>query len=49
MLVPYDVTSCCLEGECNEFTGYGFYSDKKKGKKQIAIVLLTGADFLNCR
>jgi transposase len=44
MLVLYDVTSCYLEGECNEFAAHGFNRDKKKGKKQIVIGLLTGAD-----
>ena len=43
-LVLYDVTSSYLEGEFNEFAAYGFDRDKKKGKKQIVIGLLTGAD-----
>lgn len=44
ILVLYDVTSSYLEGEFNEFAAYGFDRDKKKGKKQIVIGLLTGAD-----
>ena len=44
ILVLYDVTSSYLEGQLNEFAAYGFNRDKKKGKKQIVIGLLTGAD-----
>jgi transposase len=44
ILVLYDVTSSYLEGQCNEFAEYGFDRDKKKGKKQIVIGLLTGSD-----
>lgn len=44
VLVLYDVTSSYLEGQCNDFAEYGFDRDKKKGKKQIVIGLLTGAD-----
>ena len=44
ILVLYDVTSSYLEGEFNEFAAHGFDRDKKKGKKQIVIGLLTGAD-----
>jgi transposase len=44
VLVLYDVTSCYLEGECNEFAEFWYDRDKKKGKKQIVIGLLTGAD-----
>jgi transposase len=43
-LVLYDVTSSYLEGEHNELGEYGFNRDKKKGKKQIVIGLLTAAD-----
>ena len=44
ILMLYDVSSCYLEGERNEFAAYGFDRDKKKGKKQIVIGLLTGPD-----
>jgi transposase len=44
VLVLYDVTSSYLEGQCNELAEYGFDRDKKKGKKQIVIGLLTGSD-----
>jgi transposase len=44
LLVLYDVTSSYLEGQCNELAEYGFDRDKKKGKKQIVIGLLTGSD-----
>lgn len=37
----YDVTSSYLEGDKNELAGYGYNRDKKKGKKQIVIGLLT--------
>lgn len=40
-LFLYDVTSSYLEGECNEFGEFGYNRDKKKGKKQIVICLLT--------
>jgi len=44
MLVLYDVTSSYLEGECNELGQFGYCRDKKKGKRQIVIGLLTAAD-----
>ena len=44
MLVLYDVTSAYLEGECNELGRYGYCRDKKKGKKQLVVGLLTSAD-----
>lgn len=44
VLVLYDVTSSYLEGECNELAAYGFDRDKKRGKKQIVIGLLTSDD-----
>jgi transposase len=44
VLVLYDVTSAYLEGECNELGRYGYCRDKKKGKKQIVVGLLTSAD-----
>jgi len=37
----YDVTSSYLEGEQNELAAYGYNRDKKQGKKQIVIGLLT--------
>ncbi len=37
----YDVTSSYLEGEHNELGQYGYNRDKKIGKKQIVIGLLT--------
>ena len=43
-IVLYDVTSSYFEGEHNELAGYGYNRDGKKGKKQIVIGLLTGAD-----
>lgn len=43
-LFLYDVTSSYLEGECNELAEYGYNRDKKKGKKQIVIGLLTASE-----
>ena len=43
-LYLYDVTSSYLEGSCNEMAEYGYNRDKKKGKKQIVIGLLTNAE-----
>ncbi|WP_077076145.1 IS1634 family transposase [Cuniculiplasma divulgatum] len=40
-LYLYDVTSSYLEGEKNEYADWGYNRDKKKGKKQIVIGLLT--------
>ena len=40
----YDVTSSYLEGDCNELGTWGYNRDKKKGKKQIVIGLLTDED-----
>ena len=40
----YDVTSSYLEGEHNELGDYGYNRDKKKGKKQIVIGLMTDVD-----
>jgi transposase len=37
----YDVTSSYFEGEKNELAYYGYNRDKKKGKKQIVIGLMT--------
>ena len=43
-LFLYDVTSSYLEGEHNELAEYGYNRDKKKGKKQIVIGLLTDGE-----
>jgi transposase len=43
-MVLYDVTSSYFEGEHNELADYGYNRDGKRGKKQIVIGLLTGAD-----
>lgn len=40
----YDVTSSYLEGDKNELAAYGYNRDKKKGKKQIVIGLLTDSE-----
>jgi len=40
----YDVTSSYLEGEHNELAQFGYNRDKKQGKKQIVIGLMTDAD-----
>lgn len=40
-LFLYDVTSSYFEGQKNELSAYGYNRDKKKGKKQIVIGLLT--------
>lgn len=40
-LLLYDVTSSYFEGKKNELAEYGYNRDKKKGKKQIVIGLLT--------
>jgi len=45
-LFLYDVTSSYLEGSCNELANWGYNRDKKKGKKQIVVGLLTGPDGL---
>jgi transposase len=37
----YDVTSSYFEGQMNELADYGYNRDKKQGKKQIVIGLLT--------
>jgi len=42
-LFLYDVTSSYLEGEENAYGAYGYNRDKKKGKKQIVVGLLTDA------
>ena len=45
-LFLYDVTSSYLEGVCNEFAGWGYGRDKKRGKMQIVVGLLAGPDGL---
>jgi transposase len=37
----YDVTSSYFEGQQNELAAYGYNRDKKRGKKQIVIGLIT--------
>lgn len=43
-VVLYDVTSSYLEGEQNELAAFGYNRDKKPGKAQIVIGLLTTAE-----
>ncbi len=43
-VVLYDVTSSYLEGACNELAAFGYSRDKKPGKAQIVIGLMTMAD-----
>jgi transposase len=43
-LFLYDVTSSYTEGEKNEYSNFGYNRDKKRGKKQIVIGLLTASD-----
>jgi hypothetical protein len=43
-LFLYAVTSSYLEGECNELGAFGYDRDAKRGKLQIVIGLLTGAE-----
>ena len=43
-LVLYDVTSSYFEGQDNELAAFGYNRDKKRGKKQIVIGLLTLPD-----
>lgn len=40
----YDVTSSYLEGEQNELAAFGYNRDKKRGKMQIVIGLLTDGE-----
>ena len=44
LLYLYDVTSSYLEGGKNEYADFGYNRDKKKGKKQIVVGLLTDED-----
>jgi hypothetical protein len=43
-LFLYDVTSSYLEGEENALADWGYNRDKKKGKKQIVVGLLSSED-----
>jgi transposase len=43
-VVLYDVTSSYFEGECHELAAFGYNRDKKPGKTQIVIGLMTMAD-----
>jgi Transposase DDE domain len=43
-LFLYDVTSSYLEGEKNELGDWGYNRDKKKGKKQVVVGLLSAED-----
>ena len=43
-LVLYDVTSSYVEGQKNELAAYGYNRDKKRGKQQIVIGLMTDPD-----
>ena len=43
-MVLYGVTSSYLEGACNELAAFGYSRDKKPGKAQIVIGLMTMAD-----
>lgn len=45
-LFLYDVTSSYLEGDCNALANFGYNRDKKTGKKQIVVGLLTDPDGL---
>ncbi len=43
-LFLYDVTSSYTEGDKNEYSNFGYNRDKKRGKRQIVIGLLTASD-----
>ena len=43
-VVLYDVTSSYVEGACKELAAFGYSRDKKPGKAQIVIGLMTMAD-----
>jgi len=43
-VVLYDVTSSYFEGECNALAAFGYNRDKKAGKAQIVIGLMTTGD-----
>ena len=44
VLFLYDVTSSYLEGQHNELAAYGYNRDRKQGKLQIVVGLLTDRD-----
>lgn len=44
-LFLYDVTSSYVEEEKNELAEYGYNGDRKKGKKQVVLCLLTDEHF----
>ena len=43
-LFLYDVTSPYLEGRCNAYGAFGYNRDRKRGKRQIVVGLLTDAE-----
>lgn len=43
-LFLYDVTSSYTEGENNEYAAFGYNRDRKRGKKQIVVGLLTDCE-----
>jgi hypothetical protein len=43
-LFLYDVTSTYLEGRCNAYGAFGYNRDRKRGKLQIVMGLLTDAE-----
>jgi hypothetical protein len=43
-LFLYDVTSTYLEGRCNAYGAFGYNRDRKRGKPQIVLGLLTDAE-----
>jgi len=43
-LFLYDVTSTYLEGRCNAYGAFGYNRDRKRGKLQIVVGLLTDAE-----
>ena len=45
----YDVTSTYLEGEQNAFAAFGYNRDRKSGKRQIVIGLLSTPTDARCR
>ena len=47
-LYLYDVTSSYFEGEHNELADYGYNRDKKEGKKQVVMGLLTDSQGQPC-
>jgi transposase len=43
-VVLYDVTASSFEGECTDLAAFGYNRDKKPGKAQIVLGLMTMAD-----